>query len=81
MHSPGIGFGMMMLSGYIAIYYNVIISWAFFYFFSSFSWTLPWSSCDNDWNSENCRESHDDLGSDTALASNLTKSPSDEFYQ
>ena len=81
MHSPGIGFGMMMLSGYIAIYYNVIISWAFFYFFSSFSWTLPWSSCDNDWNSENCRENHDDLGSDTALTSNLTKSPSDEFYQ
>ena len=74
---------MMMLSGYIAIYYNVIISWAFFYFFSSFSWTLPWSSCDNPWNSANCREDQDletdaDIG---ILASNLSKSPSDEFYQ
>ena len=72
---------MMMLSGYIAIYYNVIISWAFFYFFSSFSWTLPWSSCDNDWNSENCKENNYDLNNDTVLTSNLTKSPSDEFYQ
>ena len=75
---------MMMLSGYIAIYYNVIISWAFFYFFSSFSWTLPWSSCDNAWNSEYCREDHDldyDLDTDTVLTSNLSKSPSDEFYQ
>ena len=72
---------MMMLSGYIAIYYNVIISWAFFYFFSSFSWTLPWSTCDNDWNSENCKENNYDLSNDTVLTSNLTKSPSDEFYQ
>ena len=72
---------MMMLSGYIAIYYNVIISWAFFYFFSSFSWTLPWSSCENDWNSENCKENNYDLSNDTVLTSNLTKSPSDEFYQ
>ena len=73
---------MMMLSGYIAIYYNVIISWAFFYFFSSFSWTLPWSSCDNTWNSEYCREDHDlDYDNDTVLTSNLSKSPSDEFYQ
>ena len=75
---------MMMLSGYIAIYYNVIISWAFFYFFSSFSWTLPWSSCDNSWNSEYCREDHDldyELDTDVIVSSNLSKSPSDEFYQ
>ena len=73
---------MMMLSGYIAIYYNVIISWAFFYFFSSFSWTLPWSSCDNTWNSEYCREDHDlNYDNDTVLTSKLSKSPSDAFYQ
>lgn len=74
----------MMLSGYIAIYYNVIISWAFFYFFSSFSWTLPWSSCDNSWNSEYCREDHDhdyELDTDVVVSSNLSKSPSDEFFQ
>lgn len=75
---------MMMLSGYIAIYYNVIISWAFFYFFSSFSWTLPWSSCDNSWNSEYCREDHDldyELDTEVVVSSNLSKSPSDEFFQ
>ena len=85
----GIGYGMMMVSGYIAIYYNILISWAFFYFFSSFSWTLPWSSCDNSWNSAQCRDDHLDTGPDTAnmtaveAPSNHTSysSPSDEFFQ
>ena len=47
---PGIGYGMFMLSMYIGTYYNIILSWAFFYIFSSFSSSLPWSSCDNWWN-------------------------------
>ena len=41
---------MFMLSMYIGTYYNIILSWAFFYIFSSFSASLPWSSCDNWWN-------------------------------
>ena len=47
---PGIGYGMFMLSMYIGTYYNIILSWAFFYIFSSFTSSLPWSSCDNWWN-------------------------------
>ena len=65
------------------------LCWAFFYFFSSFSWTLPWSSCDNSWNSAQCRDDHLDTGPDTAnmsaveAPSNHTSysSPSDEFFQ
>lgn len=51
----GIGIGMMFVSFFVAIYYNVIISWTFYYFFSSFTSKLPWTSCDNDWNTEFCR--------------------------
>jgi len=51
----GIGYGMCFLSLYIGTYYNIILSWAFFYIFSSFSSSLPWASCENPWNSEACR--------------------------
>ena len=50
----GIGYGMLMLSLYIGIYYNILISWSFFYLFSSFTSSLPWASCDNTWNTGDC---------------------------
>jgi len=51
----GIGYGMCCLSLYIGTYYNIILSWAFFYIFSSFTSNLPWASCGNWWNTEACR--------------------------
>jgi solute carrier family 6 amino acid transporter-like protein 5/7/9/14 len=51
----GIGYGMCFLSLYIGTYYNIILSWAFFYVFSSFTSSLPWASCGNPWNTEACR--------------------------
>jgi len=73
----GIGFGMLMLSVYIGIYYNILISWAFFYFFSSFTTSLPWSSCDNWWNTAQCRDQVMDNVTDTSV---IGTSPSDEFF-
>jgi len=51
----GIGYAMCCLSLYIGTYYNIILSWAFFYIFSSFTTQLPWASCGNWWNTEACR--------------------------
>ena len=48
----GIGYAMCCLSLYIGTYYNIILSWAFFYIFSSFTTQLPWASCGNWWNTE-----------------------------
>nr|KAF6508131.1 solute carrier family 6 member 9 [Rousettus aegyptiacus] len=50
----GVGYGMMVVSTYIGIYYNVIICIAFYYFFSSMTHVLPWAYCNNPWNSPDC---------------------------
>lgn len=36
------------------LYYNVIISWALFYFISSFRKTLLWKHCGYWWNDARC---------------------------
>ena len=48
----GVGVGMVIVSSFLGIYYNVIIAWAIFYFFASFTTDLPWKYCDRDWNNE-----------------------------
>ncbi|CAH1797534.1 unnamed protein product [Owenia fusiformis] len=50
----GIGYGMFLVSLFIGIYYNMIIAWTLFYLFASMRSTLPWASCDNEWNTPAC---------------------------
>ncbi|XP_013384850.1 sodium- and chloride-dependent glycine transporter 1 isoform X2 [Lingula anatina] len=50
----GIGWGMVIVSGIVCIYYNIIITWTLYYLLMSFQAVLPWSHCNNDWNDENC---------------------------
>lgn len=41
----GIGIASVIAITYIAMYYNVIISWVLFYFVNSFHAVLPWEKC------------------------------------
>ncbi|XP_069719061.1 sodium- and chloride-dependent glycine transporter 1 isoform X1 [Phaenicophaeus curvirostris] len=50
----GVGYGMMVVSTYIGIYYNVVICIAFYYFFVSMTRVLPWTYCSNPWNTPVC---------------------------
>ncbi|XP_043911378.1 sodium- and chloride-dependent GABA transporter ine-like [Protopterus annectens] len=53
----GVGMSTMMMSFLMCTYYNLIITWALYYLFSSFQSPLPWQSCNNSWNiPENCSE-------------------------
>ncbi|KAF8791099.1 Sodium- and chloride-dependent glycine like protein [Argiope bruennichi] len=54
----GLGFGMAIVSGVVCVYYNVIIAWALYYIYQSYS--VSWSSCENAWNTPNC-VSQDDM--------------------
>ncbi|KAJ9586475.1 hypothetical protein L9F63_019875, partial [Diploptera punctata] len=51
----GIGYAVVLIAFYVDFYYNVIIAWALRYFFASFTNLLPWTTCDNYWNTPLCR--------------------------
>ncbi|XP_041363449.1 sodium- and chloride-dependent GABA transporter 2-like [Gigantopelta aegis] len=50
----GIGLGMFVVSALVAIYYNMIIGWAFYYLFASFTSELPWAECRPEWSTPMC---------------------------
>ncbi|KAI1894087.1 hypothetical protein AGOR_G00112220 [Albula goreensis] len=61
----GVGFTVILISLYVGFYYNVIIAWALFYLFSSFTGDLPWVHCNNTWNSPNCSDLFNSSFNDT----------------
>ncbi|CAL8343464.1 unnamed protein product [Lota lota] len=73
----GIGYSICIIALYVSFYYNTIIAWALFYFYSSFSTTLPWTNCDNAWNTPDCTNY---FGRDNVTWTNSSRSPAEEFY-
>lgn len=63
--------GSLLVVIYITLYYTTIIAYATFYLFASFQDPLPWSTCDNLWNTQNCFSSIGQQRS-SALLSNVT---------
>ncbi|WAQ97849.1 SC6A5-like protein, partial [Mya arenaria] len=63
----GVGCGMVVISGLVSIYYNVIIMYAIYYMFVSFvnlDGEVPWKYCGQPWNTDSCRnESFPDFAS------------------
>ena len=48
----GIGFAMVTISTIVAIYYNVVMGYCLRYLFACFFETLPWTRCDQEWNTD-----------------------------
>ncbi|KFP70469.1 Sodium- and chloride-dependent glycine transporter 1, partial [Acanthisitta chloris] len=85
----GVGYGMMVVSTYIGIYYNVVICIAFYYFFVSMTRVLPWTYCSNPWNTGDCAgvldgnlSSHATLNlTDILNVTQKRTSPSEEYWR
>ncbi|MGH0165051.1 UNVERIFIED_CONTAM: hypothetical protein FKN15_049279 [Acipenser sinensis] len=92
----GVGYGMMVVSTYIGIYYNVVICIAFYYFFMSMTNVLPWTYCNNPWNTKDCsgvvRSSYTNasIANTSTLMRNISElvnhtakrtSPSEEYWK
>jgi SNF family Na+-dependent transporter len=43
---------MVSVSVFTGLYYNMIITWCFFYVFASFRTDVPWRDCGHWWNAE-----------------------------
>lgn len=50
----GIGVASQIVVTYLNIYYIVVLAWAIFYLYHSFKSPVPWSTCDNWWNTDSC---------------------------
>ena len=46
--AAGLGWGMLMITFLVVIYYNLIIAWTIYYTFAGFAATLPWARCGED---------------------------------
>ncbi|KAK1801076.1 hypothetical protein P4O66_022782 [Electrophorus voltai] len=52
----GLGYASMVIVFFCNTYYIMVLAWGFYYLIKSFSATLPWSTCDNEWNTPSCIE-------------------------
>ncbi|XP_047486538.1 sodium-dependent serotonin transporter-like [Penaeus chinensis] len=73
----GIGYAICIIDLYMAMYYNTILAWSVYYLVASFRSELPWTTCDNEWNTANCTLT---ANVHNATDKSLTVSPAQEFF-
>uniref|UniRef100_A0A8C2EG16 Transporter n=1 Tax=Cyprinus carpio TaxID=7962 RepID=A0A8C2EG16_CYPCA len=71
----GVGITMMLVSTFVAIYYNVIIAYSIYYLFASFQYPLPWSVKDCNSTALNVTENQTCQNGSTA-----GQSPSEKYW-
>ncbi|XP_053186776.1 sodium- and chloride-dependent betaine transporter-like [Scomber japonicus] len=78
--AQGIGYGHFVLKLYDFIYILIQV-WALFYLVFSFRSQLPWATCDNTWNTANCKGLQiSDLTANQTMLTNTT-SAATEFWE
>ncbi|CAK8675192.1 unnamed protein product [Clavelina lepadiformis] len=50
----GLSMAVNVINFHLNVYYAVILAWSLRYFFASMTSVLPWTTCDNTWNTERC---------------------------
>ncbi|CDQ60908.1 unnamed protein product [Oncorhynchus mykiss] len=77
----GMGYACNLVISFSATSYIVILAWAFFYLFSSFSAELPWASCGNWWNTDSCMDDSKQNRSTNLTSRQNTTLPVMEFWE
>ncbi|XP_069114113.1 sodium- and chloride-dependent betaine transporter-like isoform X2 [Argopecten irradians] len=70
MNTFSIGYAMIILGTIVTWYYGLIVAWVLLYLGYSFYPTHPWSTCDNEWNTDQCvvlRTGHNPLTNTSSL--------------
>ncbi|CAG5932691.1 unnamed protein product [Menidia menidia] len=78
----GLGYASQVMILHGCVYYIVILAWALFYLSYSFQAELPWSHCNNTWNTNSCIlfDHHNQTSNTSSLPENAT-SPVMEFWE
>ncbi|XP_037793884.1 sodium-dependent dopamine transporter-like, partial [Penaeus monodon] len=81
----GVGFQVVCIAFYVDFFYNVILAWSLRFFFASFTTELPWTNCNNEWNTRNCigssyNDTDDYDPDDPSQDSNRTTTPAEEYW-
>ncbi|CAK9291420.1 unnamed protein product [Gordionus sp. m RMFG-2023] len=72
----GIGYAMLLTCLIICVYYNVLMVYTLYYTFASFQRHLPWTHCNNSFNTKSCydvRTYRNHTNQTPLTASNLTR--------
>ncbi|XP_033106887.1 sodium- and chloride-dependent glycine transporter 1-like isoform X2 [Anneissia japonica] len=84
----GIGYAMVCISGIVTVYYNLVLAWAVFFFFKSFTKELPWKGCNNIWNTDSCGYSngtnitYENSNNETfTVSANESTIPAEEYWR
>lgn len=72
----GAGLASVVISFLMSTYYAVIIAWAIYYFFTSFKTEVPWASCSNRWNTDQCW-----VPSPNHTKPNGSQTPTEQFFE
>ncbi|XP_061073678.1 sodium- and chloride-dependent GABA transporter 2-like [Conger conger] len=80
--AEGVGYGGQLILIYSCMCYIIILAWALFYLYFSFSSELPWASCSNTWNSDHCVDfSNQNLIANRTKQPNNSSSAATEFWE
>uniref|UniRef100_A0A5K3EHC9 Transporter n=2 Tax=Mesocestoides corti TaxID=53468 RepID=A0A5K3EHC9_MESCO len=77
----GVGYAGMFILFCLNSYYNVILSWIFFYLFASMAKTVPWSTCGNSWNTKFCVDAQTNTSTIPGFNVSLITDPVNEYWE
>ncbi|KAK8764720.1 hypothetical protein V5799_032669 [Amblyomma americanum] len=82
----GVGYAAAVMSFWLNSYYIVVLAWSLYYIYSALSSDVPWRSCDNWWNTPNCRSEYEPVNCSSVRGAicpdpKLLRSPVKEYWE